>query len=172
MVVRDTCCPLSLTLSTISSCFSDSTDSPLTSSSRSPSFIPALSAGLPLCISRRTWTSGQTQGDIQIKGWSRGSTFWIFFFFAFPAFSHSCVPRAPSPAEGGSRSPRTHWPGGVSGLCKAGYAEQRWWAGLGFAVGCSSARSRCQSLGWWWNCHIFSSTAKHYLLLPDKAGHY
>lgn len=90
----------------------------------------------------------------------------------FPVFSHSWVLRAPFPAEGGSRSRQTHWPGGVSGLYKVGYVEQRWWAGLGFSVGCSSARSRCQLLGWWCDCHISSSKAKHYLLLPDKFGHY
>lgn len=80
---------------------------------------------------------------------------------------------APSPAEGGSRSPQSspQTPSGVFWVYKAGFVEQPLWAGWAFSVAGAPSHSHCQLLGWWCDCHIFSSMAKHYLLLLDMAGH-
>ncbi|KAG7218313.1 hypothetical protein INR49_010009 [Caranx melampygus] len=63
--VRTTVSPLRLILWTMSSCSMDSTGSPLTASRRSPSSIPAPSAGLPASTSLSTWTGTQQmrEGD-------------------------------------------------------------------------------------------------------------
>lgn len=158
MVVKDTCCPLCLTLPTISSCCSESTDSPLTSNSNSPSLTPALSAGLSLSITRRTWTIVWKE-----RHWKKNTH--ICLCLSFFLSSYTCVQIVSSPTEAGSRSLEARRPGGVFGPYKAGYVEQPCWVGWASSVACTSSHFHCQSLGWWCDYHIFSSTAKHDSLL-------
>lgn len=82
--------------------------------------------------------------------------------------SYMCVLMVPSPAAARSRSPQAQRPGGLLWPYEAGYVEQPCWVGWASSAACRSSHSRCQSLGWWCHCHIFSSAAKHYLLLIDK----
>lgn len=157
MVVRETFFPLSLTLSTRSSCFSVSVDSPLTSSSSSPSFMPAPSAALPLSTSLRKWTIILKKRKKKIRYF----VFWFFFKLKIihcSLFPHMCVPMASSPGAAGNRNHQTCWPGWISGLCRASYLEWQRLARWAFFVLHSSSHSRCQSPGWWCDCHIFSAT--------------
>lgn len=151
-MVRETFFPLSLTLSTTSWCFSVSVDSSLTSRRSSPSFMPALSAALPLSTSRRKWTVISKDQMFSCCCFQTENT---IFRSLFP---HMCVRTACSPGAGGSRSSRTCWPGCISWLCRASYLEWQRLAGWASFVLCRSSHSRCQPPGWWCDCHFFSAT--------------